>query len=92
MKLNAHTIILSVVVLILLYLVYLYFFAGANTVILKLRDARTSSTISPNSLSSSPNSNYHSQSGSTLTTGTTKLDNQKLFLKEEDPIINQPLQ
>ena len=58
MKLNAHTIILSVVVLILLYLVYLYFFAGANTVILKLRDARTSSTISPNSLSSSPNSNY----------------------------------
>jgi hypothetical protein len=58
MEFNAHTIVLTIVVVVVLYLVYTYFFSSAGDILVKLQDARSQSTISPSSLSAGASSDY----------------------------------
>ena len=58
MKFNAHTIILTIVVLLILYFLYLYFFSNSSDVLVKLQDARAQSTVAPSSLSAGVSSDY----------------------------------
>lgn len=58
MEFNLHTIILTIVTLLVLYLVYMYFFSNSATTLVKMQDARGQSTVSPSSLQSGTTSDY----------------------------------
>lgn len=59
MNFNAHTIILTIVVVIILYFAYNYFFGSSNDkTLLHTQDARAQSTVSPSSLPAGASSDY----------------------------------
>ena len=58
MKFNAHTIILTIVVLLLIYFLYLYFYANSRNILVKLQDARSQTTVSPAAVSPGGSSDY----------------------------------
>ena len=51
MNFNAHTIILTVVILLILYFLYQYFYTNSRIILVRMQDATTQSTVSPASTS-----------------------------------------
>lgn len=58
MKFNAHTIILTIVALLLIYFLYLYFYANSRNILVKLQDARSQTTVSPAAVSPGGSADY----------------------------------
>ena len=55
---NAHTIVIGVVIIVLLYLLYLYFFGNGSAVLVGIHDASQEIKISPSSIAPGPTQNF----------------------------------
>ena len=55
---DAHTIVIGVVIIILLYLLYLYFFGDSAAVLVGVHDASQPVQISPSSIAPGPTQNF----------------------------------
>jgi len=58
MAMNAHTIVIGVVIIVLLYLLYLYFFGDGSAVLVGIHDASQEIKISPSSIAPGPTQNF----------------------------------
>ena len=58
MAMNAHTIVIGVVNIVLLYLLYLYFFGDGSAVLVGIHDASQEIKISPSSIAPGPTQNF----------------------------------
>jgi hypothetical protein len=55
---DAHKIVIGVVIVVLLYLLYLYFFGNSSTVLVGIHDASQELSITPHSIAPGPTQNF----------------------------------
>ena len=55
---NAHKIVIGVVIIVLLYLLYLYFFGNSSAVLVGIHDASQEVQISSGSIAPGPTQNF----------------------------------